>query len=268
MRRLKLSILVMSAVAACVISASAVHAQSLGLWGGWTDGGHEWQGTEPKRNSREGGNPGANSGGSFGFGSGPNSGYGYGGAFPTIMDVGPRPIIRPEAPPMVALPNEEVPGTILIDNEARRLYFTLNAEQAYVYPISVGRDGFTWTGTETISRIADWPDWHPPEEMRQRDPRLPEKMFGGIKNPLGAKALFLGNTLYRIHGTNDPKTIGYAASSGCFRMMNAHVLHLATLVDVGTTVKVVDSLAAGDAVAELPWLQKPAALGVSVRRSQ
>jgi lipoprotein-anchoring transpeptidase ErfK/SrfK len=184
------------------------------------------------------------------------------------MDGGPRPIIRPEAPPMVALPNEEVPGTILIDNEARRLYFTLNAEQAYVYPISVGRDGFTWTGTETISRIADWPDWHPPEEMRQRDPRLPEKMFGGIKNPLGAKALFLGNTLYRIHGTNDPKTIGYAASSGCFRMMNAHVLHLATLVDVGTTVKVVDSLAAGDAVAELPWLQKPAALGVSVRRSQ
>lgn len=261
MRRLKLSILVMSAVAACVISASAVHAQSLGLWGGWTDGGHEWQGTEPKRNSREGGNPGANSGGSFGFGSGPNSGYGYGGAFPTIMDGGPRPIIRPEAPPMVALPNEEVPGTILIDNEARRLYFTLNAEQAYVYPISVGRDGFTWTGAETVSRIAEWPDWHPPKEMRERDPRLPEKMTGGIRNPLGATAIYLGNTLYRIHGTNDAKTIGQAASSGCFRMLNKHVVHLAGMTAVGTTVKVMPRLATSDAVSRTPLAPPPAALG-------
>lgn len=260
MRRLPFAVLAILTVAASTFGGKAVEAQSLGLWGGWTDGGHEWQGMEKKRTPGESTNPGANSGGSFGFGPG------YGQAFPTIMEGGPRPVIRPEAPQIVALPNDEVPGTVLIDNEARRLYFTLNAEEAYEYPISVGRDGFTWTGTEKISRIADWPDWYPPAEMRQRDPRLPEKMFGGIKNPLGAKALFLGNSLYRIHGTNDPKTIGYAASSGCFRMMNAHVLHLATLVDVGTTVKVVDSLPQGDELAELPWLQKPAALGVSARR--
>lgn len=91
-------------------------------------------------------------------------------------------------------------------------------------------------GTETISRIADWPDWHPPAEMRQRDPRLPEKMTGGVRNPLGAKALYLGNTLYRIHGTDDARTIGQATSSGCFRMTNGHVVDLAHRVGVGAKV--------------------------------
>jgi lipoprotein-anchoring transpeptidase ErfK/SrfK len=111
--------------------------------------------------------------------------------------------------------------------------------QAYQYPISVGREGFTWTGVEQISRVVDWPDWHPPAEMRQRQPELPKKMTGGLRNPLGAKALYLGNTLYRIHGTNDASTIGQAASSGCFRMMNEHVMHLSRLAEVGTVVKVV-----------------------------
>jgi hypothetical protein len=97
--------------------------------------------------------------------------------------------------------------------------------------------------------------------MRQRDPRLPEKMYGGIKNPLGVKALFLGNTLYRIHGTNDPKTIGYAASSGCFRMMNEHVVHLAALVNVGTTVKVMDEIPEQQEVASGRWQAKPSSLG-------
>ena len=141
------------------------------------------------------------------------------------------------------------------------MYYVLNSDEAYDYPISVGREGFTWTGTETISRIAEWPDWHPPKEMLERDPKLPELMYGGIKNPLGAIALFLGNSLYRIHGTNDPKTIGYAASSGCFRMMNEHALHLATLAKVGTVVKVLPRVEAPGAVSELPWLRKPAALG-------
>ena len=113
------------------------------------------------------------------------------------------------------------------------LYFILSPTEAYQYPISVGREGFSWTGTEVISRKQEWPDWHPPEEMIARDPRLPDKMTGGIKNPLGAMALYLGNTLYRIHGTNDPKSIGRAASSGCFRMLNEHVLHLATLAGAG-----------------------------------
>ena len=108
----------------------------------------------------------------------------------------------------------------------------------------MGRDGFRWTGTETISRKHAWPDWHPPEEMRQRDPKLPEKMTGGVRNPLGAMALYLGTTLYRIHGTNDAKSIGQAQSSGCFRMMNAAVLHLAELAEIGTTVAVVSSLPA------------------------
>ena len=96
--------------------------------------------------------------------------------------------------------------------------------------------------TETVSRVAEWPDWHPPQEMRNRDPRLPVKMTGGIKNPLGAVSIYLGKSLYRIHGTNDPKTIGYAASSGCFRMLNTHAVHLASLVHIGTIVKVVDHL--------------------------
>jgi lipoprotein-anchoring transpeptidase ErfK/SrfK len=191
----------------------------------------------------------------FGFNSGP------GQPFPAIMEGGGRPQIAGRAPPIVPFYTDEKPGTILIDNSKRRLYLVLDNDEAYEYPISVGRDGFTWTGTETISRVADWPDWHPPAEMRQRDPRLPEKMYGGIKNPLGVKALFLGNTLYRIHGTNDPKTIGYAASSGCFRMMNEHVVHLAALVNVGTTVKVMDEIPEPQEVASGRWQAKPSSLG-------
>ena len=117
-------------------------------------------------------------------------------------------------------------------------------KRAYRYPISVGRDGFNWTGTETISRKQAWPDWYPPAEMRERDPSLPEKMTGGVKNPLGAMALYLGNSLYRIHGTNDVKSIGQAQSSGCFRMLNAAVVHLASIAEVGTIVAVVDALPA------------------------
>ncbi|HXF54972.1 MAG TPA: L,D-transpeptidase [Hyphomicrobiaceae bacterium] len=159
--------------------------------------------------------------------------------FPEYMTGGPRPPISPRAPAIVRVASSEPTGTVIIDTEARRLYYTLPNGRAYQYPISVGREGFTWTGTEQISRIADWPDWHPPAEMRQRQPELPKKMTGGLRNPLGAKALYLGNTLYRIHGTNDPSTIGQAASSGCFRMTNEHVTHLAGLVQVGTVVKVV-----------------------------
>jgi lipoprotein-anchoring transpeptidase ErfK/SrfK len=122
------------------------------------------------------------------------------------------------------------------------LFLVTSATEALRYPISVGREGFSWTGTEKISRKAEWPDWHPPEEMRDRDPRLPEKMTGGIKNPLGAMALYLGNSLYRIHGTNDPHSIGRAASSGCFRMLNGQVIDLASRVEVGTPVTVVNRL--------------------------
>jgi lipoprotein-anchoring transpeptidase ErfK/SrfK len=168
-----------------------------------------------------------------------------------VRDGGPRPAIAPLAPPRVAFPYPYAANSIVIDVSARRLYFVLPDRQAYAYQISVGREGFGWTGTEKVSRVQAWPDWHPPAEMRARDPSLPVKMTGGIRNPLGATALYLGTTLYRIHGTNDEKSLGQASSSGCFRMLNANVLHLASLADVGTLVTVVASLGPGP-VAEEP----------------
>ena len=169
--------------------------------------------------------------------------------YPRLMSGGPRPIIEPQQPATITFPNKEPVGTVIIDTQARALYLTRSNQQAYRYPISVGRQGFTWTGTEQVSRIADWPDWHPPKEMRDRQPGLPEKMTGGLSNPLGAKAIYLGKSLYRIHGTNNSRTIGQAASSGCFRMLNAHVIHLASLVQIGTTVKVVHHWSTGGGVA-------------------
>jgi lipoprotein-anchoring transpeptidase ErfK/SrfK len=161
---------------------------------------------------------------------------------PTLLDGGPRPSIDPISPERIGFKSTYAPGSVVIDTSGRRLYLVQSPNEALVYPISVGREGFTWIGTERISRIADWPDWHPPAEMRERDPRLPEKMTGGIRNPLGAKALYLGTTLYRIHGTDNERTIGRAASSGCFRMTNGHVTDLAKRVGIGTTVVVLHQL--------------------------
>jgi lipoprotein-anchoring transpeptidase ErfK/SrfK len=159
---------------------------------------------------------------------------------PAFADGGARPNISPVAPPVVAFTGY-AQGSIVIDHAARALYYVNSSSTAYRYPISVGREGFGWRGTQTISRVASWPDWRPPAEMRQRDPRLPEHMSGGLRNPLGAMALYLGSSLYRIHGTNDQRSIGTASSSGCFRMMNSHVVHLATMAGSGTRVHVVDS---------------------------
>lgn len=164
------------------------------------------------------------------------------GAMPKLMSGGARPDISPIPPQRVSFQSRYASGTIVIDTAGRQLLLVQDGGTALRYPISVGRIGFSWTGEEKISRIAAWPDWHPPAEMRQRDPKLPEKMTGGIRNPLGAKALYLGNTLYRIHGTNDAKSIGRASSSGCFRMLNGHVLDLAERVNVGTKVVVVSNL--------------------------
>jgi lipoprotein-anchoring transpeptidase ErfK/SrfK len=164
-----------------------------------------------------------------------------GDTYPAFMKGGETPVIAPEKPPIVYLERDEPAGTIIVDTSGRKLYYVLPGKQAYAYPISVGRDGFTWTGTERISRIVSWPTWTPPPEMHQRQKGLPITVTGGLLNPLGAKALYLGNTIYRIHGTNNDRTIGRASSSGCFRMMNEHVTHLATLAHVGTTVRVVPS---------------------------
>ncbi len=155
---------------------------------------------------------------------------------PKVLSGGGKPRVSPTAPQTVSFPNSYGSGTIVIDTAGRRLYFVKSSSSAYSYPIAVGRQGFTWTGTQKISRKVDWPDWRPPAEMLARKPELPELMEGGKRNPLGAKALYLGNSLYRIHGTNDASTIGQAASSGCFRMTNGHVTHLANIAGVGTTV--------------------------------
>ncbi|NJO32734.1 MAG: L,D-transpeptidase, partial [Rhodospirillales bacterium] len=163
---------------------------------------------------------------------------------PDVVDGGARPSISPIAPELVPFASQYAPGSIVIETRGKQLFFVKSSTEAYRYPISVGRDGFTWNGTEKISRIAEWPDWHPPAEMRERDPNLPVKMTGGLRNPLGAKAIYLGNTLYRIHGTNDAKTIGQAASSGCFRMLNGQVIDLAERVQVGASVTVVERLPA------------------------
>jgi lipoprotein-anchoring transpeptidase ErfK/SrfK len=167
----------------------------------------------------------------------------YNVSYPKFMDGGEKPVIAPEKPPVVYLDKNERPGTVIVDTGGRMLYYVLPGNQAYAYPITVGREGFNWTGTERISRIASWPSWTPPPEMRQRQPGLPVTVTGGLLNPLGAKALYLGNTIYRIHGTNNPRSIGRASSSGCFRMMNEHVTHLATMARVGTPVRVVASYA-------------------------
>lgn len=158
--------------------------------------------------------------------------------YPKYMDGGERPDIAPAKPPVVYFDQNEDPGSIIIDTEKRKLYFVLPNKQAYEYPISVGREGFTWTGTERISRIAAWPSWTPPPEMHQRVPGLPITVSGGLKNPQGARALYLGSTVYRIHGTNNDRTVGRANSSGCFRLTNEHVVHLASIAKVGTKVRV------------------------------
>lgn len=146
--------------------------------------------------------------------------------------------IMPVAPDMTYYPNNETEGTIIIETSRKVLFYTVNDVKAYKYPIGVGREGFEWSGVQTVSRIQEWPEWTPPKEMLQRRPELPQHMAGGLKNPLGAVAIYLGDSLYRIHGTNDPKSIGKAESSGCIRMMNEHAVHLASMVQIGTKVKV------------------------------
>jgi lipoprotein-anchoring transpeptidase ErfK/SrfK len=137
---------------------------------------------------------------------------------------------------MVSLVGNYRPGTIIIDTAERRLYLVLANGQALRYGIGVGRDGFRWGGVHRISAKKEWPGWTPPSQMLARRPDLPRHMAGGIDNPLGARAMYLGSTLYRIHGSNEPQTIGQAVSSGCFRMTNEDVIDLYDRVLVGATV--------------------------------
>lgn len=143
---------------------------------------------------------------------------------------------------MVRYSGNEKPGTIIVDTDDRWLYHVQGNGKAMRYGIGVGKDGFGWNGTEKVTRKAKWPGWTPPPEMiareRKKGRRLPAHMKGGPKNPMGARALYLGNTIYRIHGTNEDWSIGRAVSSGCIRMLNDDVEHLYERVKVGATVKV------------------------------
>lgn len=154
---------------------------------------------------------------------------------------------------IVAYPSREAPGTVIIDTPHTYLYYVLGGGQAIRYGIGVGREGFTWSGTQTITKKAEWPDWTPPPEMIARQPYLPRHMAGGPGNPLGARAMYLGGTVYRIHGTNAPETIGTHVSSGCLRLTNEDVADLYSRVNVGTKVIV------------LPMTDRRADLGSAIR---
>jgi len=139
---------------------------------------------------------------------------------------------------VVSYSGKYAPGTIVVETSERRLYFVLEGGKAVKYGIGVGRDGFRWSGTHRITRKAEWPGWTPPPAMRKRVPDLPAYMPGGPNNPLGARALYIGSTLYRLHGTSEPWTIGQAVSSGCIRLTNDDVTDLYERAKVGATVVV------------------------------
>jgi lipoprotein-anchoring transpeptidase ErfK/SrfK len=156
------------------------------------------------------------------------------GGGPNFRSGGSSPIPRTT----VSYASNYSPGTVVVNTAERRLYLVLPNGQALRYGIGVGRDGFRWGGTHRISAKKEWPGWTPPSQMLRRRPDLPRHMAGGVENPLGARAMYLGSTLYRIHGSNEPETIGQAVSSGCFRMTNDDVTDLYNRVSVGTTVVV------------------------------
>jgi lipoprotein-anchoring transpeptidase ErfK/SrfK len=139
---------------------------------------------------------------------------------------------------VVNYPTKEAPGTIIVDTPNTYLYLVMPGGKAMRYGIGVGREGFTWSGVKTIERKAEWPDWTPPPEMIQRQPYLPRFVAGGASNPLGARAMYLSGSVYRIHGTNVPSSIGTHVSSGCIRMVNEDVIDLYNRVGVGTKVVV------------------------------
>ncbi|WP_354066754.1 L,D-transpeptidase family protein [Bradyrhizobium sp. OAE829] len=166
---------------------------------------------------------------------------------PMVLSALP-PEEQPEAAPVqlpphlrrqeVSFATKEPPGTLVVDTPNTYLYYVLGGGRAIRYGVRVGRDGFTWTGVQKVSRKAEWPDWHPPSEMIERQPYLPRFMAGGPGNPMGARAMYLGSTVYRIHGTNQPSTIGKFVSSGCIGMLNEDVSDLFERVKVGTRVVV------------------------------
>ncbi|MET0676588.1 MAG: L,D-transpeptidase [Bradyrhizobium sp.] len=164
---------------------------------------------------------------------------------------------------VVSFGTSEAPGTIIIDTGNTTLYYVLGQGRAIRYGVGVGREGFTWSGVQTVARKAEWPDWRPPAEMIARQPYLPRFMAGGPGNPLGARAMYLGSSVYRIHGTNDPSTIGKFVSSGCIRLTNEDVTDLFSRVEVGAKVVVLPKnapvMARGGSARSVSAVQRPAA---------
>ena len=144
---------------------------------------------------------------------------------------------------IVNYPSTQAPGTVVVDTPNTYLYYVLGGGKAIRYGIGVGREGFTWSGVKTVDQKSEWPDWIPPTEMIQRQPYLPRFMAGGPQNPLGARAMYLSGTLYRIHGTNAPSTIGKHVSSGCIRMLNEDVIDLYARVRIGSKIVVLSMTA-------------------------
>ncbi|QFU17036.1 L,D-transpeptidase [Microvirga thermotolerans] len=155
---------------------------------------------------------------------------------------GPENSLNAQASPIpreiVSFDGRYAPGTIVVSTSERRLYFVLGDGKAVRYGVGVGRPGFTWAGSHSVTMKREWPDWRPPSSMLKRRPDLPRYMAGGPDNPLGARALYIGSTIYRIHGSNEPETIGEAVSSGCIRMTNEDVIDLYNRAKVGARVVV------------------------------
>jgi lipoprotein-anchoring transpeptidase ErfK/SrfK len=157
-----------------------------------------------------------------------------------IEGYGASPEAAPVPRTLVSFPEQYGPGTIVISTSERRLYFVTQRGEAIEYGVGVGRPGFEWAGIQKVSAKKEWPSWTPPADMLKRRPDLPKYMSGGPDNPLGARAMYLGSSLYRIHGSNEPETIGQAVSSGCIRMTNEDVVDLYDRVKVGAKVVVLD----------------------------
>jgi len=157
---------------------------------------------------------------------------------PSVTQYSSRPVANPIPKEYVAYYGPQAPGTVIISTAERRLYLILPDHQALKYGVGVGRQGFTWSGVTRVAMKKEWPDWTPPPAMLKRRPDLPRHMKGGIENPLGARALYLGASEFRIHGSNEPETIGQAVSSGCIRMTNDDVKDLYERVPIGAKVVV------------------------------
>ena len=162
--------------------------------------------------------------------------FGHGHAVPGDDQLEHRPLASAIPREIVAYDGQQAPGTIVVSTQEKRLYFVLPDGQAIRYGVGVGRPGFEWSGGQTITAKREWPDWTPPAAMIKRRPDIPHHMAGGIDNPLGARAMYLGHTEYRIHGSNEPESIGQAVSSGCIRMTNEDVADLYEHAKVGTRV--------------------------------